>query len=76
MTTETAIKGLKQLGFMSGWVVSDGEIVLWENAQKQPSIEEIESAALLYVEPEPSLDEKLASIGLNVADLKSALGIN
>jgi MOSC domain-containing protein YiiM len=68
-------KGLNQLGFHSGWVVSGDEIVLWENPEPQPSYEEIEKAAKLYVEPEKTIEDKLASVGLTLDDLKSALGL-
>ena len=75
MTTEEVTNGLKQLGFNSGWVVSGCEIVLWENAEPQPSLQEIEAASKLYVKPEPTVADKLASVGLSVDDLKSALGL-
>jgi hypothetical protein len=75
MTTEEVSNGLKQLGFNSGWVVSGGEIVLWENAEPQPTIQEIQEASKLYVKPEPTVEEKLSSVGLSVDDLKAALGI-
>lgn len=75
MTTEEVSNGLKQLGFNSGWVVSGGEIVLWENAEPQPTTKEIEAAAKLYVKPEPTVADKLASVGLSVDDLKTALGL-
>jgi hypothetical protein len=75
MTIEEVTNGLKQLGFNSGWVVSGSEIVLWENAEPQPSLQEIEAASKLYVKPEPTVADKLASVGLSVDDLKSALGL-
>lgn len=75
MTTEEVSNGLKQLGFNSGWVVSGGEIVLWENTEPQPSEKEIEAAAKLYVKPEATVADKLASVGLSVDDLKTALGL-
>jgi hypothetical protein len=75
MTTEKITNGLKQLGFNSGWVVSGDEIVLWENPKPQPSLEEIEIASELYVKPEPTVGDKLASVGLSLPDLKAALGL-
>ncbi len=69
------IKGLMQLGFNSGWVVSGEEIVLWENPEPQPTMEAILEAAKDYVEPVPTVQEKLASVGLSIDDLKSALGL-
>lgn len=37
MTHEEITNGLSQLGFTSGWVVNDEEIVLWENSEPQPT---------------------------------------
>ena len=68
-------KGLKQLGFHSGWVISGNEIILWENTEPQPSYEEIETASKLYLEPEITVADKLALVGLNLDDLKEALGL-
>lgn len=68
-------KGLKQLGFNSGWVLQGEEIILWENSEPIPSMTEILNAAPNYVEPELSVEQKLASVGLNLSDLKTALGL-
>jgi len=68
-------KGLKQLGFYSGWVASGEEIILWENPEPKPTIESILEAAKDYVEPVPTVEQKLASVGLSVDDLKSALDL-
>ena len=75
MATKQITNGLLQLGFNSGWVVNEEEIVLWENPEPQPTMEAILEAAKDYVEPEPTVEQKLASVGLNVDDLKSALGL-
>ena len=75
MTTEKITNGLKQLGFNSGWVVSGDEIVLWENPEPQPTLEAILEAAKDYVEPIPTVADKLASVGLSINDLKDALGL-
>ena len=75
MATKQITNGLLQLGFNSGWVVNEEEIVLWENPEPQPTMEAILEAAKDYVEPEPTVEQKLASVGLNVNDLKSALGL-
>lgn len=72
---EKIANGLKQLGFNTGWVITGGEITLWENAEPQPSYEDIEAASKLYVEPQPTIDDKLASVGLTLDDLKQALGL-
>ena len=75
MATKQITNGLLQLGFNSGWVVNEEEIVLWENPEPQPTIEAILEAAKDYVEPVPTIEQKLASVGLSVDDLKSALGL-
>jgi len=75
MATKQISNGLLQLGFNSGWVVNEKEIVLWENAEPQPTMQVILDAAKDYVEPQPTVADKLASVGLSVDDLKSALGL-
>jgi hypothetical protein len=68
-------KGLFQLGYDSGWAVSGDEITLWENPEPQPTLEAILEAAKDYVEPQPTVEQKLGSVGLNLDDLKAALGL-
>jgi MOSC domain-containing protein YiiM len=75
MSNKTITNGLLALGFNSGWVVSGDEITRWENTEPQPTMEEILEAAKDYVEPEPTVADKLASVGLSVDDLKTALGL-
>lgn len=75
MKTQAISKGLLQLGFNFGWVVSGDEIVLWEHSEPQPSLETILEAAKNYVEPQISVEDKLATVGLNLSELKSALGL-
>ena len=75
MAVKTIINGLNALGFDSGWALSGEEIILWENAEPQPTKQAILEAAKDYVEPEPTVAEKLASVGLTIDDLKSALGL-
>ena len=75
MTNKTIVNGLVALGFNSNWVVTGEEITLWENAEPQPTLEAILEAAKDYIEPVPTVADKLASVGLSVDDLKSALGI-
>lgn len=85
MTTEQISNGLKQLGFNTGWVVSGGEIILWENAEPQPSVEEIEAAFAQYNDwkaeqdaaqaaKKAAAEAKLAALGLTAEDLQ-ALGL-
>ena len=75
MANKEIINGLLQLGFNSGWVISSEEITLWENPEPQPTMEEILEAAKDYVEPIPTVADKLASVGLSIDDLKIALGL-
>jgi hypothetical protein len=75
MNNKEITNGLLQLGFNSGWVISGEEIILWENPEPQPTLEAILEAAKDYVEPEPTVAQKLASVGLSVDDLKAALGL-
>ena len=47
-------------------------------SEKKVTQEELEAAVESHIalpEPEPSIEEKLASIGLNLDDLKAALGL-
>jgi hypothetical protein len=37
MTTAEATKVLLDAGFNSGWVVSDGVLILWENDENPPA---------------------------------------
>jgi hypothetical protein len=37
-------RALKALGFESGWTTRNNEIILWENLEPQPTIEELEAA--------------------------------
>lgn len=76
MSDKKITNGLLALGFNSGWVVTDKKITLWENPEPQPTMEEILEAAKDYVEPEPTVADKLASVGLSLEELKAALGGN
>lgn len=75
MNHKEIVNGLIYLGFTSGWAASGDQIVLWENDQPQPSMQEIQEAAKNYVEPEPTIEQKLTNVGLNIDDLKVALGL-
>ena len=37
MTTDEAVKLLLDAGFDSGWVVSDGVLILWEHDENPPA---------------------------------------
>lgn len=75
MNHKELVNGLIYLGFTSGWAASGNQIVLWENNEPQPSMQEIQEAAKKYIEPELSIEQKLASVGLSITDLKTALGL-
>ena len=75
MKSEKITNGLIQLGFNSGWVINGEEIVLWENSEPEPTMQQILEAAKHYVEPELTVSDKLASVGLSIPDLKTALGL-
>lgn len=85
MIESETIKGLTQLGFTKGWVLTNGEITLWENDEPQPTSQAIANAAKQYAESEKTKIEtqleskaaaeaKLAALGLTADDLK-ALGL-
>ena len=78
MTNQEIVNGLKQLGFFSGWVVNGDQIVLWENAEPQPKLEDIELAAKQWeaeaAAKKAAAEAKLAALGLTADDLK-ALGL-
>ena len=75
METQKIVNGLKQLGFNTGWVITGEEITLWENSSPQPTMEAILKASKDYVEPVPTLEQKLSNVGLSVIDIKTALGL-
>lgn len=44
MTHKEIVTALLNLGFTTGWVVNDVEIVLWENDEPQPTEAELKAA--------------------------------
>jgi hypothetical protein len=44
MTNFKIADALQFLGFSSGWVCSDTEIVLWENSEPQPTKKQLDDA--------------------------------
>lgn len=46
MTTEQVVEALKKMGFDHGWVVGQGQILLWEHDKDQPTQEELQTALL------------------------------
>ena len=54
----------------------DYENIQWLDERAKPTVAQIQAAiANPLPEPEPTVADKLASVGLSVADLKSALGL-
>jgi hypothetical protein len=47
----------------------------WTGSGVKPTWEQI-STAIVPSKPEPSVAEKLASVGLSISDLKTALGLS
>lgn len=73
METQKIVNGLKQLGFNTGWVVTGEEITLWINSLPQPSREAILEASKNYVEPVPTIEQKLEALGITADELKTLL---
>jgi hypothetical protein len=67
---------LKAAGIKATKIIQNGnrniEIDLDDEAKAKPIIEAHNGTV---IPPEPTVEEKLASVGLNLTDLKTALGI-
>jgi hypothetical protein len=82
MTDKEIINGLLQLGFNSGWVVSENQIKLWENSEPQPTSKEISDASKLWKKTEQdqlkakelSRQAILDRLGLTADEAKLLLG--
>ena len=72
MIQQETIDGLEQLGFDSGWVVTGGEITLWENKAAQPTAAAIAKAATLWA---ATLQAKADATATQKAALLARLGI-
>jgi hypothetical protein len=71
-------KAILQLVPNAEFVLSGTDIdnITWLDSRSKPSKSAIEETANnLLPDPEPTIQEKLASVGLSVADLKEALGL-
>lgn len=44
MTHDDVVKALILMGYDSGWVVNDAQIVLWERSEPQPTEAELKAA--------------------------------
>jgi len=72
------LKALKDLMPNAEYVLTgeDYENINWLDKQAKPTMAQIEAAiANSLPEPEPTVADKLASVGLSVTDLKAALGL-
>ncbi len=71
-------KALQQIAPNTEWTLAGENLddLVWLDKSPQPSKAAIMAAiANPLPEPEPTIDEKLSSVGLSVADLKAALGL-
>jgi len=78
MTHNELKKALKDLVPNAQYVLSgtDYENIQWLDEQAKPTVAEINAAiANPLPEAEPTIADKLASVGLSVTDLKEALGL-
>jgi hypothetical protein len=77
MTTHKEIaKALNDLGAKE-WTLNGDDIadIVWLTDEKKTKAQIEKAIANPLPEKEPTIDDKLASVGLSVNDLKSALGI-
>ena len=78
MTHNEIKKALKDLLPNAQYVLSgiDYENIQWLDERTKPTLAEITVAiANPLPEPEPTIEDKLLSVGLSVTDLKAALGL-
>lgn len=73
----TIIEALEQLRPGAQWVMTDDDFenIEWlDETQTKPTKLQLEKKMAEKL-PEPTIEQKLASVGLSVNDLKAALGI-
>jgi hypothetical protein len=78
MTHNEINKALKDLVPNAQFILTgeDYENIQWLDERAKPTVAQIQAAiANPLPEPEPTVADKLASVGLSVADLKMALGL-
>ena len=78
MTHNEINKALKDLVPNAQFILTgeDYENIQWLDERAKPTVAQIQAAiANPLPEPEPTVADKLASVGLSVADLKAALGL-
>jgi hypothetical protein len=67
-----------EISYESGAVAVDGNnnlVLDIEKADEAKALEIVASHNGTTIAPEPTIEDKLASVGLNLEDLKSALGL-
>ena len=72
------LKALKDLVPNAEYVLTgeDYESITWLDKRPKPTLAQIEAAiSNALPEAEPTVADKLASVGLSVTDLKAALGL-
>jgi hypothetical protein len=77
-TNKEITKALAQIAPNTEWALSGDNLddLVWYDKSPKPSKEAIVAAiANPLPETEPTIADKLASVGLSVADLKAALGL-
>ena len=68
MNNEQTVVGLIQLGFNSGWVITDGKITLWENSEPEPTAKQISDASKLWDKTQEAKAEAKATARQTIAD--------
>ena len=79
MTHNEITKALKDLVPNAQFILTgeDYENIQWLDERAKPTVEEITAAiATPLPESEPTVAEKLASVGLSLEELRTALGSN
>ena len=78
MTHNQITKAIKDLVPNAQYILTgeDYENIQWLDERAKPTVAQIQAAiANPLPEPEPTVADKLASVGLSVTDLKEALGL-
>lgn len=65
-----------QLNPVTPYINAEKELVLIVNAGDESKVNEIVANHVAVTKPEPTIDDKLASVGLTINDLKTALGLS
>lgn len=76
MTHESIVKALKDLD-AQGWILEGDKIenIVWTTDDVKTEAEILAAIANPSPEQEPSVSDKLLSVGLSLDDLKAALGL-